>query len=134
MLSPILNVLWVAALFVCATAFARSQAPAPAKASHALRTLPLTKFYDTPSPLPAGKPGELIRSERFDEYDLPYEVSAVRILYHSRSASGEDVAVSGVVLVPNGAPPPGSWPCLRRRRRMKPNTEPVSKHRSPILK
>jgi hypothetical protein len=112
MLSPILNVLWVAALFVCATAFARSQAPAPAKASHALRTLPLTKFYDTPSPLPAGKPGELIRSERFDEYDLPYEVSAVRILYHSRSASGEDVAVSGVVLVPNGAPPPGSWPVI----------------------
>jgi hypothetical protein len=47
MLSPILNVLWVAALFVCATAFARSQAPAPAKTSHALRTLPLTKFYDT---------------------------------------------------------------------------------------
>jgi hypothetical protein len=109
---PVLNVLWVAALFVGATAFARSQAPAPARFSHAPRTLPLTKFYDAPSPLPAGKPGELIRSERFDEYDLPFEISAVRILYHSRSASGEDVAVSGVVLVPNGAPPPGSWPVI----------------------
>jgi len=110
--APVLNVLWAAACFVATTAFAQSQASAPAKSSHALRTLPLTEFYDTPSPLPGGKPGELIRSERFDGYDLPYEISAVRILYHSRSANGEDVAVSGVVLVPNGTPPAGSWPVI----------------------
>ena len=74
--------------------------------------LPLTKFYDTPNPLPAGRGGELIRSERFDDYDLPDEVSAVRILYHSRSASGQDVAVSGVVLVPDRKPPRGGWPVV----------------------
>ena len=108
----VLNVLWTAALFAATTAFAQSQAPPPAKPSHAPRTLPLTKFYDTPSPMPAGKPGELIRSEPFDDYDLPYEVSAVRMLYHSRSPNGEDVAVSGVVLVPNGRPPAGSWPVI----------------------
>jgi pimeloyl-ACP methyl ester carboxylesterase len=105
-----LRVLWAAVLFAGATAFAQSQAPTPAK--HAPRTLPLTKFYDTPNPLPAGKPGELIRSEPFDGYDLPDEISAVRILYHSRSPSGEDVAVSGVVLVPGGTPPAGGWPVI----------------------
>ena len=109
---PVLNVLWAVALFAGATAFARNQASPPAQPSRAPRTLPLTKFYDTPSPLLTGKPGELIRFERFDEYDLPYEISAVRILYHSRSPHGEDVAVSGVVLVPNGTPPAGSWPVI----------------------
>jgi len=109
---PVLKVLWAAALFAGATAFAQSQAPAPAKPSHAPRTLPLTKFYDTSNPLPVGKPGELIRSEPFGEYDLPYKISAVRILYHSRSPSGEDVAVSGVVLVPVGTPPAGRWPVI----------------------
>jgi Secretory lipase len=109
-----LRVLWAAVLFAGAgaTVFAQSQVPATAKPWHTPRTLPLTKFYDTPNPLPAGKPGELIRSEPFDEYDLPYEISAVRILYHSRSPSGEDVAVSGVVLVPGGAPPAGGWPVV----------------------
>ena len=107
-----LKVLCAAALFAGATVFAHSQAPAPVKPSYAPRTFPLTKFYDTPNPLPAGKPGELIRSEPFDQYDLPYEISAVRILYHSRSPSGEDVAVSGVVLVPDGTPPAGGWPVI----------------------
>jgi len=107
-----LKVLCAAALFGGATGFAHSQVPAPAKPSHAPRTLPLTKFYDTPNPMPAGKAGELIRSEPFDEYDLPYEISAVRILYHSRSPNGEDVAVSGVVLVPSGTPPAGGWPVI----------------------
>jgi len=105
----VLRVLWVAALFAGAVAIVQSQDPALAQPPHARRTLPLTKFYDTPNPLPVGKPGELIRSVPFDEYDLPYEISAVRILYHSRSPSGEDVAVSGVVLVPDGTPPVGGW-------------------------
>jgi len=94
---------------------AQSQAPAPSRRSELLRAraLPLTKFYDTPDPLPAGRPGELIRSQQFDEYELPLSVSAVRILYHSRSASGEDVAVSGVVLYPYGKrPPAGGWPVI----------------------
>jgi hypothetical protein len=94
---------------------AQSQAPAPSRRSELLRAraLPITKFYDTPDPLPAAKPGELIRSQPFDEYELPISVAAVRILYHSRSASGEDVAVSGVVLYPYGKrPPAGGWPVI----------------------
>lgn len=76
------------------------------------RTFPLTKFYDTPTPLPPGKAGDLIRSQNFDEYDLPLSVDAVRILYHSRSARGQDVAASGVVLYPDGKPPAGGWPVI----------------------
>lgn len=72
---------------------------------------PLTRFYESPKPLPAGKPGDLIRSEPFGDYDLPFVVT-VRILYHSQSASGADVAASGVVLTPAGDPPAGGWPVI----------------------
>src|SRR4029077_6883250 len=64
-------------------------------------TLTMTRFYEAPTSPPPGKPGELVRSEPNDQYNLPYELSAVRILYHSRTAIGEDVAVSGVVLIPD---------------------------------
>lgn len=76
------------------------------------RILSLTKFYDAPKPLPAGKPGELIRSEPLYDYFLSADFSAFRILYHSRSASGQDVAASGVVLVPEGTPPAKGWPII----------------------
>jgi len=78
-----------------------------------VRTLSMTRFYDAPQPLPAGKPGDLIRSESFDDYDLPLSVNVVRILYHSRSASGQDVATSGVVLLPaEKKAPSGGWPVI----------------------
>lgn len=78
-----------------------------------MRTLPLTAFYETAQPMPSATPGQLIRSESFDDYDLPLSVSAVRILYHSRAATGEDVASSGVVLFPaEKKAPPGGWPVI----------------------
>ena len=89
---------------------AQGQGAVPAHGAR--RQLPLTKFYDSPKPLPSGKPGELIRSEPADEYYLSADFSAFRILYHSRSASGQDVAASGVVLVPDGTPPAGGWPVI----------------------
>jgi len=91
---------------------AQAQTTTPAKGYRPPVTLPLTSFYDTPHPLPPGKPGELIRSEAIDEYNLPFELSALRILYHSRNASGEDVAVSAVVLIPDGKPPAAGWPAI----------------------
>ena len=98
-----------AILFLAGTALAQIPPPGPGKQ----RALPLTKFYDAPHPLPAGKPGDLIRSEQFEEYEIPFSVSAVRILYHSRSAAGEDVAASGVVLIPSGKEPPvRGWPII----------------------
>ena len=92
--------------------FAQAQTATSTKGLRPPATLPLTSFYDTPHPLPPGKPGELIRSEPIDQYNLPYELSALRILYRSRTATGEDVAVSAVVLVPDGKPPAGGWPVI----------------------
>jgi hypothetical protein len=87
----------------------RDQATAAQKKSHLPRNSPAKKFYDTPVPLPAGKPGDLIRSA-----PLPYSlgVQAVRILYYSRSGNGDLVAASGVVLFPAGKPPAGGWPVI----------------------
>lgn len=76
------------------------------------RAFPLSKFYDIPKPLPRGTPGELIRAEEFEEYDLPEGVLAARILYHSRSATEQDVAASGVVLYPDRKPPLQGWPVI----------------------
>ena len=59
-------------------------------------------FYDPPEPLPEAEPGTLIRSE-------PIGVRAGargwKVLYHSRSVDGRNIAVSGVVIVPDGDPP-----------------------------
>ncbi len=62
-------------------------------------------FYESPDPLPAGKPGDLIRSERIDAYLVPgvrLRARAWRVLYRSTGATGEPTAVSGTVLVPPG--------------------------------
>jgi pimeloyl-ACP methyl ester carboxylesterase len=85
---------------------------AEALAMEAKNALPLTRFYDPPRPLPAAEPGTLIRSESFGGYSLPKGASALRILYHSRTLHGEDVAASGVVLIPAGTPPKGGWPVI----------------------
>ena len=93
-------------------AHAQAQSQRIEKIPQSRRTFPLTRFYDTPTPLPSKNPGDLIRSEQFEEYELPPSVEAVRILYHSRSASGQDVAASGVVLYPEGKAPAGGWPVI----------------------
>jgi alpha-beta hydrolase superfamily lysophospholipase len=72
-----------------------------------------TAFYQPPDPLPPGTPGQLIRWQTTSEYQVQGSpVAATRILYHSRTSAGRDVAASGVVLVPPGAPPAGGWPVV----------------------
>jgi hypothetical protein len=116
--SPFLAVIFGSIfLILLQTRLACAQAPQakggePEKTSQARHNFPLDKFYDVRNPLHAGKPGDLIRSEEFDEYDLPPEVLAVRILYRSRSANGDDVAVSGVVLYPDKKAPRSGWPLI----------------------
>jgi hypothetical protein len=73
---------------------------------------PPDSFYQLPDPLPAGRPGGLIRS-------LPIAASpqlagsrAWAILYHSRGLDGHDVAVSGTVVAPPGVAPTGGRPVL----------------------
>lgn len=59
-------------------------------------------FYTPPDPLPAGAPGTLIRSEPITD-NLPEGAVAWRVLYLSTGLNGEPVAVSGVVVAPEGA-------------------------------
>ena len=100
------------AVFGLQLGYAQTKSERVEKIPESRRTFPLTKFYDTPNPLPSKNPGDLIRSEEFEEYDLPLGVLAVRILYHSRSATGQDVAASGVVLYPEAKAPAGGWPVI----------------------
>ena len=95
-------------------AYGRPQAVklSPAQRARAHGELPLTVFYDTSAPLSPGKPGDLIRWQPADEYDVPEGVSAVRIVYRSASATGADVAASGVVLIPRGNAPKEGWPVI----------------------
>jgi pimeloyl-ACP methyl ester carboxylesterase len=74
--------------------------------------LPITDFYSTPPNLATTKPGDLLRKEAFAGYSLPKGATAVRILYHSVDAIGQDVATSGVVLIPGGTPGPKGWPVI----------------------
>jgi uncharacterized membrane protein HdeD (DUF308 family)/pimeloyl-ACP methyl ester carboxylesterase len=59
-------------------------------------------FYTAPSPLPAGPPGSIIRSEVVDGYHPG--ATTYRVLYKSTGYDGEPTAVSGFVLVPEGEP------------------------------
>ena len=67
-------------------------------------------FYEVPSPLPDGKPGDLIRSE--DLLGAPDGARAWRILYHSRDVTGAAIAVSGVVVAPVGDEVRGERPIV----------------------
>lgn len=67
-------------------------------------------FYEVPDPLPAGQPGELIRSLAITT--APSGSRAWRVLYHSTDLAGDDIAVSGTVVVPDGTPPDGGWPVI----------------------
>ncbi len=56
-------------------------------------------FYEVPTDLPPGEPGEIVRSESISE--APAGARAWRVLYHSTDQSGADIVVSGMVIVPD---------------------------------
>ena len=68
-----------------------------------------TRSTSSPSPLPAGDPGALIR---WAPMPAPGGLRTWRILYHSTALDGRDVAVSGVVFAPDRPAPPGGFPLL----------------------
>jgi pimeloyl-ACP methyl ester carboxylesterase len=67
-------------------------------------------FYAMPAHLPAGEPGALIRTERIAS--APLGTSAWRVIYHSRDLAGNDIAVSAVVIEPDGPAPQGGRPIV----------------------
>jgi pimeloyl-ACP methyl ester carboxylesterase len=62
-------------------------------------------FYSLPKHVPAGAPGTLFRVQRL--LGAPNGSIAWRMIYHSRDLNGRDILVSGVVVSPTSAPPPG---------------------------
>jgi len=82
------------------------------KALDSERALPFTPFYATEELKAQAAPGTLVRSEAANDYVLPPGITAMRILYHTRTANNVDAVASAVVLVPYGQPPAGGWPLL----------------------
>jgi pimeloyl-ACP methyl ester carboxylesterase len=67
-------------------------------------------FYSAPDSLLAGAPGSLVRHEPMD--GAPLGASTYRVLYRSTGLNGRPVFVSGVVIVPQGEPPPSGRPIV----------------------
>ena len=57
-----------------------------------------------------GAVGTIIRQERMS--GAPDEATAYRVLYRSTGLDGRPSAVSGVVVIPRGSPPPGGRPIV----------------------
>ena len=66
-------------------------------------------FYAPPEPLPRGEPGDVIWIEPIK---APAGMLAWRVLYHSQSMDGSDIAVSGFVVAPDDEPPEDGWPVI----------------------
>lgn len=69
-----------------------------------------TAFYQASQQEIAGPPGTLIRQEPM--FGAPDGAAAYRVLYRSTSPDGQPIAVSGVVIVPNGPVPEGGRPIV----------------------
>jgi acetyl esterase/lipase len=69
-----------------------------------------TPFYEAPLSEFAGAPGTIVRQEPMQ--GAPLGAAAYRVLYRSTSFEGKPILVSGVVIVPQGAPPPGGRPIV----------------------
>lgn len=78
---------------------------APAAAAYVMPA-----FYDVPSPLPAGGPGTIIKSEAVSAPGL--HGTLTRVMYKSKSIQGDDIAVTGLIAVPSTPPPAGGYKVL----------------------
>lgn len=67
------------------------------------------EFYEVPDPLPPGDPGELIRLQLVSQGT---GTTTLRMMYHSRDASGRDRAVTGIVSYPEAPAPSSGWPVV----------------------
>src|SRR5450759_2434941 len=82
-------------------------------ASSSSDPLSLEAFYTSPDPLPAAAPGSIVRSEPIPHaVGLPTQATAYRVLYHSESTTGADIAVSGTVVIPARTPPVTGYPIV----------------------
>ncbi len=69
--------------------------------------------YAVPAPLKPAVPGAVIRTLALtSSAALPSAARNLLVLYHSRTADGADIAVSGTLATPRGRPPAGGWPVI----------------------
>ncbi len=73
--------------------------PAAASAASAPAPAPVD-FYQAPSPLPAGQPGAIIRTRPALVLATVLTATATTVMYHSRNAHNNDIAVTGTVFTP----------------------------------
>ncbi|RZQ65801.1 lipase family protein [Amycolatopsis suaedae] len=66
---------------------------------------PGDSFFVPPSPLPEGKPGDVIRWRPSKSGPLGTPPAAWQVMYLSTNALGERTAMTGTVIVPRGADP-----------------------------
>ncbi len=85
-----------------------------AQAAHKARKAPAgLKFYAPPSPLPAGKHGDVIWSRTITKGPvLKNAARTTLVLYRSNSLDGKAIAVSGTFAIPKGKAPKGGWPVI----------------------
>ena len=70
----------------------------------------LEPFYTPPSNLSKGLPGDILRAE-----SMPIDIAnaqAWRILYLSELQDGQPTVTSGMIIAPQGTPPPGGRPVV----------------------
>lgn len=102
----------VAALMMLA-AISGCSAPVDNTTSHIPEGPEGLAFYDPPSPLPEGEHGDLIWARPLtNDAVLPAASENWLVLYRSTSITGEPIAVSGTVAIPEGTPPEGGWPVI----------------------
>jgi acetyl esterase/lipase len=67
-------------------------------------------FYRATDSEIAGSVGGLIRKE--PRVGAAAGATAYKVLYRSTNPDGTPIAVSGIVIIPAGTPPPGGWPIV----------------------
>jgi pimeloyl-ACP methyl ester carboxylesterase len=95
----------LAVVAALAAACGSSSPPAPIPAPRGLPS-----FYSVPQPLPSGPAGTLIKYQKVASAGLHGTV--YRVMYVSESVRNTRVAVTGLVIVPDQAPPKGGYPVV----------------------
>ncbi len=92
---------------------ATTGAATPGTPASSTRPSPVSIYYPVPTPLEAAPPGAIVSSQPVSTSSpLPAGATAFRVLYHSESIDDTDITVSGLVVVPGGAPPPEGFPIV----------------------
>ena len=99
---------WIAALTTASLLLAGcAQSTDRRLAEGALEEVTEQPFYTLPDPVPAGSPGEVVRTEQLQS--APDGTIAWRVMYHSTDLTGAPILTSAVVIAPT-TPWPGGGP------------------------